>query len=411
MVCRLQICRPGPSVRAVGFGQLLMAIQLTPPDVSRFKTRTRTFEDGLGVRVCTFDHAVGQLVEVLCVSPALAAAPGFEFALRERTAALEGLRKQSLSRVRRAERLSDPASSLAVTSEWVAGVRLSRVLDLAEQRQVGIDLDSAFYLIRQLVRAVRALHGVAPEVAHGALAPERLIVTSEGRLVVAEYVLGSALQQLQFPRLRLWQDLHIAMPAAAGPVRFTQRGDVTQIGLVALSLVLGRQLTTYEYPDRLDGLLNQALEASLSPDQRPRLPALRLWLRRALQLDLRSAFASARPAEIALEETILDVRATDLSPAGVQRLLDRCGLGDAAGQQRGSEADRPGTDGAAATGGAAAAKAGRKTAGGRRTRWGKVGLLVALLVVLMLVGIFGIPLNPGSFPLLHDFTPYLLSTE
>ena len=128
------------------------------------------------------------------MNPALAAAPGFEFALRERAAALEGLRKQSLSRVRRAERLSDTASSLAVTSEWVAGVRLSRVLDLAEQQQVGIDLDSAFYLIQQRLRAVRALHGVDLEVAHGALAPERLIVTSEGRLVVAEYVLGSALQ-------------------------------------------------------------------------------------------------------------------------------------------------------------------------------------------------------------------------
>ena len=40
-----------------------------PPDVSRFRIRTRTFEDGLGVRVCAFDHAVGQLVEVLCLRP------------------------------------------------------------------------------------------------------------------------------------------------------------------------------------------------------------------------------------------------------------------------------------------------------------------------------------------------------
>ena len=72
-------------------------------------------------------------------------------------------------------------------------------MDLAEQQQVGIDLDSAFYLIQQRLRAVRALHGVDPEVAHGALAPERLIVTSEDRLVVAEYVLGSALQQSQSP--------------------------------------------------------------------------------------------------------------------------------------------------------------------------------------------------------------------
>ena len=362
------------------------------------------------MRVCAFDHAVGQLVEVLCLRPTLAATPGFEFALRERTAALKGLRGQSLSRVRRAERLSDPASSLAVTSEWVAGVRLSHVLDLAEQRRVGIDLDGALYVIRQLLRAVRVLHGVAPEVAHGALAPERLIVTSEGRLVVAEYVLGSALQQLQFTRLRLWRDLHIGMPAAAGQVRFTQRGDVTEIGLVALSLVLGRQLTAYEYPDGLDGLLSLALEASLSPDQRPRLPALRVWLRRALQLDLRWAFASALPAEIALEETLLGDGATDVLPTGIRRLLDRCGLGDAPGAQPGPEVDRPGTDGAEVTAGAAATKAGRKPARGRRIRWGKVVLLVALLVVLLLVGIFGVPLNPGSFPLLH-YAPYLQSTE
>ena len=366
-----------------------MAIEFTPQDVSRFRIRTRTFEDGLGVRVCAFDHAVGQLVEVLCLRPTLAATPGFEFALRERTAALKGLRGQSLSRVRRAECLSDPASSLAVTSEWVAGVRLSHVLDLAEQRRVGTDLDGALYVIRQLLRAVRVLHGVAPEVAHGALAPERLIVTSEGRLVVAEYVLGSALQQLQFTRLRLWQDLHIGMPAAAGQVRFTQRGDVTQIGLVALSLVLGRQLTAYEYPDGLDGLLSLALEASLSPQ--PRLPALRVWLRHALQLDLRWAFASARPAEIALEETLLGDGATDVSPAGIRRLLARCGLGDARGPQRSPEVDRPGADGAAVTARAGANKAGRKPARGRRIRWGRVVLLVAVLVALTLVGIFGVP--------------------
>ena len=343
------------------------------------------------MRACAFDHAAGQLVEVLCLRPALAAAHGFEFALRERTAALKGLREQSLSHVRRAERLSDPASSLAVTSEWVAGVRLSRVLDLVEQRRVGIDLDSAFYLIRQLLRAVRVLRGMAPEVAHGALAPERLIVTSEGRLVVAEYVLGSALQQLQFTHLRLWQDLRIAMPAAAGPVRFTQRGDVTQIGLVALSLALGRQLTAYEYPDGPDGLLNLALEASLSPDQRPRLPALRVWLRRALQIDLRWAFASARSAEIALEETLLDVGATDVSPAGIRRLLARCGLGDAPGPQRGPEVATPGADGAEVTARAAANEAGRKPARGRRIRWGRVVLLVTVLVALTLVGIFGVP--------------------
>ena len=102
-----------------------------------------------------------------------------------------------------------------------------------------------------------------------------------------------------------------------------------------------------------------------------------------------------------------------MSPAGVRRLLDRCGLGDAPGPQCGPEVDRPGADGAPVTARAAATKAERKPARGRRIRWGKVLLLVALLVVLMLVGIFGVhlTLNPETFPLLHDSAAYLLSTE
>ena len=305
-----------------------MAIQYQPPDVSAFKART-TFEDGLGVRVCAFDRASGQLLETLCLRPALTAAPSFEFSLRERTARLANFRHEAYSQVRRAEHVGGLAGGLAVVSERVAGVRLSKILNLTEQHRVRIGFDSVLHLIRQLLRAVRSLHDAAPGVFHGALAPERLIVTPEGRLVVAEYVLGSALERLQFTRQRLWRDLPIAMPATARAVRFDQRGDVTQIGAVALSLVLGRPLTASEYPGQLEGLLHLALEASVPREQESRLPALRAWLRGALQLDLRRAFPSTGLAQAAFSEGLTDQAAEDPPPVGLRTLLARCGFSSA----------------------------------------------------------------------------------
>ena len=60
------------------------------------------------------------------------------------------------------------------------------------------------------------LHENARDVAHGLIAPERLIVTPRARLMIVEHVLGSAVEQLQFSRERLWQELRIAMPPRAG---------------------------------------------------------------------------------------------------------------------------------------------------------------------------------------------------
>ena len=46
------------------------------------------------------------------------------------------------------------------------------------------------------------------------VAPERLIVTPRARVIVVEHVLGSAVEQLQFNRERLWQELRVAVPCA-----------------------------------------------------------------------------------------------------------------------------------------------------------------------------------------------------
>ena len=90
------------------------------------------------------------------------------------------------------------------------------------------------------------LHELGPEISHGALAAERIIVTPGARITIVEHVMGSAMQQLRFTRERYWQDLRIALPHGAGAPKFDHRADVTQLGAVALSLILGRPLLDEE---------------------------------------------------------------------------------------------------------------------------------------------------------------------
>ena len=90
------------------------------------------------------------------------------------------------------------------------------MLRVSEERRLHLDLNAALCLLRQLVPSVALLHENARDVAHGLIAPERLIVTPRARLVVVEHVLGSAVEQLQFNRERLWQELRVALPSSVG---------------------------------------------------------------------------------------------------------------------------------------------------------------------------------------------------
>ena len=56
-------------------------------------------------------------------------------------------------------------------------MRLSEILRFAEAADVTLDIDAALCLLRQLVPAVAMLHENMPDIAHGAIGPERLIVT------------------------------------------------------------------------------------------------------------------------------------------------------------------------------------------------------------------------------------------
>jgi len=261
------------------------------------------FRDGLGERR-RIVQASGDTIELLCLRRELTAVPSFEFALRERASRLAAFRHESFARVRGIDRLSEPSVSLAVSSEFTRGVRLSHLLTPNDKRPILIDINAAQRLILQILNAVAALHESARDLAHGAIAPERIVVTANARVAMVEYVLGAALEQLRYSPERYWKDLRIALPASAGAAKFDHRADVTQIGAVALSLVLGRRLGDDEVPAVLGDVLASAQAIVPRGGREPLSPRLRDWIARALQLDSGRPFASATEARAAFHEVL-----------------------------------------------------------------------------------------------------------
>ena len=122
-------------------------------------------------------------------------------------------------------------------------MRLSELLATAAQQHIVLGSDAALCLIRQLVTAMATFHEQAPDAPHGALGPERVVVTPNARLVIVEHVLGAALDQLQFSEDRLWRELRVPVPRSAGLPMIDQRADVLQLGMVALALMVRRPLS------------------------------------------------------------------------------------------------------------------------------------------------------------------------
>ena len=277
------------------------------------------FVDGLGERRVAADATTGELLQILRIRSELTAVPSLEFALRERTARLMNFRHAYYARVRRIDRA--PGGGLAIVSDHVEGTRLSDLLRVSHQRGLQLNTNAAVCLIRQLVHAIALLHENVRDASHGLVAPERLVITPHARLVVVEHVVGSAIEQLQFGRERLWQEFRLAIPSSAGAVRFDHRSDVNGIGITALSLILGRPITAEEFPHAIPQLLMQARERSPMGEERPLSNGFRNWLGRTLQLDVRRAFASAPEALAALEETLASDASYASAPVALETFL------------------------------------------------------------------------------------------
>jgi serine/threonine protein kinase len=260
------------------------------------------FQDGLGERRQT-TGAGNQLLDLVVVHEALGEVTGFEAALRQRAGELASFQHASFPRLRGVGRLSKTPPRIVVATDHVSGVRLSDLLAIAERRLIPLEYDGALGLLRQLLDAMAALHEAVPHVSHGALAPERLVFTSDAKLVVVEHVFGLAIERLGFDQERCWRELRAALPVVDGKVTINRRADVTQIGAVTLSLLLGRQLNDEEYPTGIAQMID-GLNAVSSNGLELLSSEMKSWLRRAMQVDGDRSFATATEAKADFDKTI-----------------------------------------------------------------------------------------------------------
>ncbi len=281
---------------------------------------TIVFRDGLGERRRVADPTGMESVDLWYVSRELSGT-ALEAGLRDRVKRLASFQHPSVNHIHSVDRVNNGAT-LAVITESAIGARLADLLATAEQHQLSLDVSAALCVIRQYLPAIAALHDHDNEIAHGAFAPERLVITPGGQAIVVDHAMGGALEQLRYSRERYWKDLRVAVPRSAGLPHFDHRVDVMQVGLVALSLILGRGLTDEEYPAKVPELVGSAWAISAAGDLQPLPAGLRAWLSCALQTDLRSAFTSVAQASAEFERMLTSI-AYSADPASLERFLAR----------------------------------------------------------------------------------------
>lgn len=280
---------------------------------------TPVFADGFGRRVVRVSAPDAHPTEHLLFDPVLANHLEFTAALRDRAAALQSKRLTGYARVLSVD-LDGPAAS--VVSEYVQGWRLADVLDVAESENLTFDIGVVMLLLRQLLPTAALLSSQGRDSASGALGTEHLILTPQGRLVLTDYVIGPSIDALGWTPEELWQTLRVAMPPGANGRAVSQRGDVIQVGVTVLSLVLGRRLRDDEFPERLEGLVKSARQKTPAIVDAPLSPGLCDWLLRALQLAPKS-FATLFEAQMALERLLTSDLALLAQPSELDQAVAR----------------------------------------------------------------------------------------
>jgi len=244
---------------------------------------TPGFSDWLGDRFIDFDLESATSLERLQFRREFSDSAVFEAELCERVEQLHALQHPSLSKVRSVVRV--PGKGLVLESEHTAGRRLSELLP--EELGSTLSLD----LVRQLTPVLVALKNAGDRVAHCAIGAERVVVTREGRLVLVEHVLGSALAAMQIHPSK-WRTLY-GLPADRGVVALDDRGDLIQLGFLALSVLLARRLNPLDYPASIEALVGES--AQTASGHTAEAAWLRRWIERALQVGP-DPFASVQEA-------------------------------------------------------------------------------------------------------------------
>ena len=178
--------------------------------------------------------------------------------------------------------------------------------------------------MRQLTAAIARLHAFGDDITHGCIGPERLLLTEDGRLVITDYIVGPALETMDWPREKFWYESRIVLPATGEPAVFDRQTDVMQIGLLTLALLESRMVyVERRYPLPLAVHVAAAREVPLEGPTQRISGALTEWLARSLQRDRISAFETVEEMLGALDRLIEGGR-YDARQSAVAAFITRC---------------------------------------------------------------------------------------
>ena len=278
------------------------------------------FRDGLGIRYVRLEGA-DEVVEVFRPLDDLAV---HRTAIQQRVNRLTSFRQVRFVPLRRADVVHDSAGTLEILSDFIPGHRLSDVLEAAAAGAIAITACAAIHIVREVLGALAVL-AESRGLTHGAVGPERLLLVPKGRVLVADYVLGGALAQLEYSRGRLWREFRVAAAPGKGAPKLDMASEVVQVAVTAVALLRGRPVEAEEYPDGLLDLV-ASLGRSRSSSRGEAVPAALLtWLRRALHLDAGSRLTSVSEARLALEKVLSKQAVASGGAAAVRALADDYG--------------------------------------------------------------------------------------
>lgn len=278
--------------------------------------------DGFGVRTTGIDSEHGDQIELLEFSPELVEDVAFVSALAERVARFAAVRHASYVHLRRLDRPSP--DRLNLVSDYTPGWRLSELLTASQAAGLRPDITILIGLMRQLMPAVALYSRHNRDAAIGSIGIERLIVTPQARLVIAEHAFGPALEKLNGDADRLWRDYRVVSATPDGAVRSNQRGDAMALGVVALALLMGRPLEADEYPDDLRRLLSSASEWR-DGSSVPVSSFLGSWLARTLQLEPGNAYQKPSEVQLGFESVLASDRAYVTTSKALEEWLTTVG--------------------------------------------------------------------------------------
>jgi len=259
---------------------------------------TQGLSDGLGDRLLMFDNQATGPLELLRVRPDFAFVPDFESRLRGRLDKLAAFSHPGFAQSRAVDHL-DNGEGLTVVSTQVPGTRLSEIFPAA-RKHAGMHVSAARWALGELTASMAALHGQYPGIAHGVLAPERVVITADRHVVITDYIFGDALAAMHLPAERLWNECGVVSLPLRDLVPLDQRNDVVQLALIAMALVRGSRVTPDEYGRQKTRLLDE-FSAACSREMPVSARALRAWMEEALDP---GGFRSAVEANLALSDLV-----------------------------------------------------------------------------------------------------------